>query len=79
VAFHTGAILVKYGTILPATVALERSALALSWRCVSSLDRVGYMAGTIDKLAFGLDEEKRGQAAWRLLTWRPKPSWAYLT
>ena len=74
--FQPGAILVENGTTLPSAVALQTSELSESWRSVAGLDRNSldaqleaagwtffYMAGVINRHAFGFNEDKRVRAA----------------
>ena len=76
VAWQPGAILVENGTMLPGGISLQPTPLSKSWRCVPELDRTGldaqlmksgwtlfYMAGVIQKRAFGFDRDKRMRRA----------------
>jgi len=66
-----GAILIEDGTILPGEVSLQQSAYSNTWKSAPGLDarlaKSGwtffYMAGTIQKHAFGFDEGKRVHSA----------------
>src|SRR5262249_4235262 len=72
----TGTILIAEGAILPASLPLESEPYAYGWRLVKNLDSKGleqiisragwnffYIAGVIEKEAFGSDEKKTTRKA----------------
>lgn len=74
--YQPGTILVEAGAILPGSVSLQPGGLSQIWRSVANLDKVAlaaelaqagwtffYMAGVVQKHAFGFDEETRMRAA----------------
>jgi hypothetical protein len=74
--FQQGTILVDEGAVLPGGVTLESGTFPRNWRSVANLDRTAlaaaiskagwtffFMAGIVQKHAFGRDAQKRLQTA----------------